>query len=129
MEIQELMPMLCVRDLAASEDFYRRVGFAVEFSEPHIALLRNGVRGLYLVTESSPTVDKPGVSLFPLADPSRVAAVIVLRVADCRQTHEELVSRGVRFLTPPHEPPWGGWRCFAPDPDGYLLEFEEAPQP
>lgn len=117
--------MLCVRDLAASEEFYRRVGFTVESSEPYIALLRHSGCGLYLVTEGGPTPDKPGVSLLPLADPSRVAALIVLRVSDCRQAHQELSGRGVRFLTPPHEPPWGGWRCFAPDPDGYLLEFEE----
>lgn len=28
-------------------------------------------------------------------------------------------------LTPPHSPPWGGLRCFAKDPDGYLIELEE----
>lgn len=128
MEVHELVPMLCVRDLAVSEDFYRRVGFTVETREPHIALLRIEGRGLYLITESSPTGDKPDVYLLPLADPSRVAAMIVLRVADCAAAYEELSARGVLFLTPPKQPPWGGWRCFAPDPDGYLLEFEQPPE-
>jgi hypothetical protein len=32
---------------------------------------------------------------------------------------------GVEFLTPPKSPPWGGWRCFAHDPDSYLVEIED----
>lgn len=112
-------------DLALSADFYRRVGFTVESTEPHIALLRIDGRGLYLFTESSPTEDKPGVTLAPLPDTGRVPALIVVRVSDCLQAYEELSGRGVQFLTPPHQPPWGGWRCFAPDPDGYLLEVEQ----
>lgn len=126
MEIREIVPMLCVRDLAASSAFYRQVGFTVEDAEEHIALLRLGGQGLYLVTGSAPTVDKPGVTLAPPPDTARVPAEIVVRVSDCRAAHQELSGRGVRFLTPPHQPPWGGWRCFAPDPDGYLLEIEQA---
>lgn len=128
MEILEIVPMLCVRDLAASTDFYRRVGFTVESAEEHIALLRVGGQGLYLITESPPTVDKPAVTLAPPAGPERVPAEIVVRVPDCAVAHRELSERGVRFLTPPQQPPWGGWRCFAPDPDGYLLEIEQPPE-
>lgn len=31
----------------------------------------------------------------------------------------------LKLLTPPKSPPWGGWRCFAHDPDGYLVEIED----
>jgi predicted enzyme related to lactoylglutathione lyase len=47
-------------------------------------------------------------------------------VEDCRAAHEELTKRGLEFLTPPLSPPWGGWRCFLQDPDGYVVEIEQA---
>jgi hypothetical protein len=31
----------------------------------------------------------------------------------------------ILVLTPPKQPRWGGWRCFAHDPDGYLIEVED----
>jgi len=52
---------------------------------------------------------------------------LVFEVADVHAEHAALRARGLRFLTPPMEPPWGGWRCFAQDPDGYLIEIEQPP--
>jgi hypothetical protein len=46
-------------------------------------------------------------------------------VENCQAAYEELRSRGVEFLTPPMQPAWGGSRCFAHDPDGYLIELED----
>lgn len=54
--------------------------------------------------------------------------LIILEVRDCAAAHAELTERGVEFLTPPHEPPWGGLRCFARDSDGYLVEVEQPPE-
>jgi catechol 2,3-dioxygenase-like lactoylglutathione lyase family enzyme len=48
-------------------------------------------------------------------------------VKDCAKAYDELRTLGVEFLTPPQRPPWGGWRCFTRDPDGYLIEIEEPP--
>jgi catechol 2,3-dioxygenase-like lactoylglutathione lyase family enzyme len=31
----------------------------------------------------------------------------------------------VLFFSEPQAPPWGGLRCFARDPDGYLIEIEQ----
>ena len=42
-----------------------------------------------------------------------------------REAYDTLSARGVSFLTEPYSPPWGGHRCFAVDPDGYLIELEE----
>ena len=39
--------------------------------------------------------------------------------------YEQLREEGVEFLAEPFSPPWGGARCFAVDPDGYLVELEE----
>jgi catechol 2,3-dioxygenase-like lactoylglutathione lyase family enzyme len=124
----QLATMLCVRDLERSLAYYRDLlGFEVLESEEHVALLSLDGGLLYLFLESPPTADKPGVHLSP-PDPSVNGSVIlVLRVPDCRSTYDELRGRGVEFLTPPTEPPWGGWRCFAHDPDGFLVEVEEPP--
>ena len=69
--------------------------------------------------------DRPGVSMVAPADPSRLAAILVLEVEDCLGAHRELSAAGVRFLAEPHSPPWGGHRCFAVDPDGNLVELEQ----
>jgi predicted enzyme related to lactoylglutathione lyase len=59
------------------------------------------------------------------ADPSRLAAILVLEVTDCLAAYDELRAAGVEFLAEPYSPPWGGHRCFAIDPDRNLIELEE----
>lgn len=51
---------------------------------------------------------------------------IVLKVADCRATFEELRSRGVEFPQPPKEYPWGTAATFQ-DPDGNLFSLSQPP--
>ncbi len=92
----------------------------------HLRLLqRNGI-SLYLVTESAPTEDKPGVTLAPPADASRPTVNLIFHVKDVRATYQALQAGGLKFLTPPYQPSWGGWRVFAQDPDGHLIEIEQA---
>jgi catechol 2,3-dioxygenase-like lactoylglutathione lyase family enzyme len=127
-QVVDTATMLAVRDLRRSVAFYRdSLGFAVKLRRATIALLeRDGLR-LYLVTESPPTADRPGVTLAPPPDPERTSVNLVLRVRDARRAHAELERRGVLFLAPPTAPPWGGLRCFTRDPDGYLIEIEQPP--
>lgn len=54
------------------------------------------------------------------------APPIVLRVADCRKTHQELRSRGVEFPQAPVEYPWGIAATFK-DPDGNLFSINQPP--
>jgi catechol 2,3-dioxygenase-like lactoylglutathione lyase family enzyme len=118
--------MLAVADLDRSVAFYRdRLGFEVREAHAGIVLLAHGPMLLYLAADSPPTPDKPGVSLSPPQDSDRTAVNLVFRVADCRAVYVALREAGVEFLTPPQSPPWGGWRCFGRDPDGYLFEFEQ----
>ena len=58
-------------------------------------------------------------------DRSRMNALLVLEVEDCMAAFGELRDEGVEFLAEPYSPPWGGHRCFAVDPDGYLVELEQ----
>ena len=118
--------MLTVRDLSASEAFYARYfGFRVTERIEHLRRLERPGVSIYLVTESPPTNDKPNVTLTPPHMNTKPPVNLVFRVADVRTTHRALVSRGLAFLAPPQQPPWGGWRCFAQDPDGYLIEIEQ----
>jgi catechol 2,3-dioxygenase-like lactoylglutathione lyase family enzyme len=121
-----ITPMAAVRDLGRSRAFYvDLLGFApVESGEGYVLLEKSGA-WLYLVSESPPTPDKPGVTLAAPPAGDRTPFNLVLRVADCRSAHAALAMRGAAFLAPPAQPPWGGWRCFLRDPDGYLVEIEE----
>ncbi len=122
MRLVSLATMLCVGDVERSTAWYRdKLGFEVLKQEPEIALLRIDSGLVYLFAESAPTEDKPSEHLVP--KPGGV--ILVLTVEDCREAYDELTERGVEFLTPPKSPPWGGWRCFAHDPDGYLVEIED----
>lgn len=118
----KLATMLCVADVQRSVAWYRdKLGFEVVEEDTEIALPRIDSGFVYLFADSPPTEDKPDVHLVP--KPGGV--VLVLMVEDCRALYEQLVERGVEFLTPPIQPSWGGWRCFAQDPDGYLVEVED----
>ena len=119
--------MLAVRDAERSVSFYRDVLGFEQLEYPHIPLLRRGNLQLFLVEESPPTDDRPGIALVPPANADWMPVNLVFEVADVHAEHAALSARGLRFLTPPMDPPWGGWRCFAQDPDGYLIEIEQPP--
>ena len=54
------------------------------------------------------------------------APPIVIRVTDGRQVYEELKARGVEFLQPLTEQPWGISATFR-DPDGNLFSINQPP--
>jgi catechol 2,3-dioxygenase-like lactoylglutathione lyase family enzyme len=127
-EVTRAGAILAVADFERSLAFYRdRLGFAVEATydePPYATLVRAGAR-LSLAEQGHAAEDRPGVELAAPADSSRLAAMLVLEVADCLGAHRELSAAGVPFLAEPYSPPWGGHRCFAVDPDGNLIELEQ----
>jgi catechol 2,3-dioxygenase-like lactoylglutathione lyase family enzyme len=123
--------ILAVADVGAAAAWYRdKLGFTVEatFEDPAYAILSLAGARLSLAEQGHPAADRPGVELEAPVDPTRLQANLVLEVSDCRGAHAALRARGVRFLTEPFSPPWGGARVFAVDPDGYLVELEELPR-
>jgi catechol 2,3-dioxygenase-like lactoylglutathione lyase family enzyme len=120
--------ILAVSDVEASVGFYRdRLGFEVEatYDDPPYATLTVAGTRLSLAEQGHEAEDRPGVLMTAPQDRSRLQAVLVLEVSDCRGAYEELKADGVEFLAEPYSPPWGGARCFAVDPDGYLVELEQ----
>jgi catechol 2,3-dioxygenase-like lactoylglutathione lyase family enzyme len=120
--------ILAVSDFERSLRFYRdSLGLTVEATyedPPYATLVAAGTR-ISLAEQGHPAPDRPGVAMAAPADPSKLAAILVLEVADCLAAHRELSAAGVAFLADPYSPPWGGHRCFALDPDGNLIELEE----
>ena len=120
--------ILAVSDVSQSLAFYREsLGFEVVATyddPPYATLARAGMR-LSLAEQGHPAEDRPGVEMEAPTDPSRLAAILVLEVADCLAAYDTLRADGVPFLAEPYSPPWGGHRCFALDPDRNLIELEE----
>lgn len=119
--------ILAVADVDRAIAFYERLGFATEatYDDPPYATLTLAGARLSLAEQGHAAEDRPGVALEAPADRSRMNAVLVLEVEDCMSAHRDLSEAGVEFLAEPYSPPWGGHRCFAVDPDGYLVELEE----
>ena len=120
--------ILAVADVERSIAWYRdRLGFELEasFDDPPYAILALAGTRLSLAEQGHPAEDRPGVTMVAPQDRSRLQVALVLEVDDCRGAYEELGQAGVEFLAEPFSPPWGGARCFAVDPDGYLVELEE----
>jgi catechol 2,3-dioxygenase-like lactoylglutathione lyase family enzyme len=126
--IRRLGAILAVADVARSTAFYRdHMGFAVEatFDAPAYAILtRDGVR-LSLAEQGHEADDLAGVVPTAQTDGAQPAAMLVVEVPDCGAAHDALRADGVSFASDVYRPPWGGARCFARDPDGYLIEIEE----
>lgn len=120
--------ILAVADVERSVAFYRdRLGFELEASyddPPYATLALAGTR-LSLAEQGHAADDRPGVLMIAPEDGSRIQVALVLEVGDCARAYEELGAGGVEFLAKPFSPPWGGARCFAVDPDGYLVELEQ----
>jgi catechol 2,3-dioxygenase-like lactoylglutathione lyase family enzyme len=119
--------ILAVSDVGRSVAFYERLGFATEATyddPPYATMTLTGAR-LSLAEQGHAAEDRPGVALEAPADRSRMNALLVVEVEDCIAAYDELRSEGMEFLAEPYSPPWGGHRCFAVDPDGYLVELEQ----
>ena len=120
--------IIAVSDFERSVAFYRdAIGFELEalYDDPPYATLSCAGTRISLAEQGHPAEDRPGVTMSAPADPSALQVVLVLEMSGVGEAYESLSASGVRFLAEPYSPPWGGHRCFAIDPDGYLVELEE----
>jgi catechol 2,3-dioxygenase-like lactoylglutathione lyase family enzyme len=128
MDVSRAGAILAVADVQRSIAFYsERLGFEVEatYDDPPYATLACAGTRVSLAEQGHPAEDRPGVTMKAPADRSSLQVVLVLEMSGVREAYESLSASGVRFLAEPYSPPWGGHRCFAIDPDGYLVELEE----
>ncbi len=121
-------PLIAVSDLDVSVEFYTRaLGATVRLRLQHYALLEAGTQRLHLAVTACPPPDRPQIALAPASTPDSRPFLLVLQVRDCDSAAESIAALGAQVLGPPTVPPWGGERrCFALDPDGHLLELNQA---
>jgi catechol 2,3-dioxygenase-like lactoylglutathione lyase family enzyme len=128
MDVSRAGAILAVADVQRSIAFYTdALGFEVEatYDDPPYATLACAGTRVSLAEQGHPAEDRPGVTMNAPADRSSLQVVLVLEMSGVREAYESLSASGVPFLAEPYSPPWGGHRCFAIDPDGYLVELEE----
>ena len=118
-------PLLAVDDLTRSMSFWvGQVGAAVEVEWATYALLRIGAGRLHLAVTGDQPPDRSIRLVPPSGGEQHANGEVVIQVSDCLAVVTALLDRGVTFLGPAAEPPWGGEiRAFARDPDGHLLEI------
>jgi predicted enzyme related to lactoylglutathione lyase len=134
MEGKIMVVTLVVTNQTRSLDFFtEKVGFEKksDYTTP----------GGYRYVTVAPKGDGLEVALWEVgsaADPSQKevsknwspgrSPPIIIRVPDCRKSHHEMSARGVEFLQPPLEHPWGTSATFK-DPDGNLFSLNQPPGP
>ena len=122
----ELTTILVTSDIAKSKDFYvNTIGATLfrEYGGDSIVIQFLG-SWLLLVTQGGPTEDKPETYFKPPSDKNMVSHSFTIRVENCENSYETLVSKGVKFITPPVVN-GAETRCFFRDPDGHLFEISE----
>jgi catechol 2,3-dioxygenase-like lactoylglutathione lyase family enzyme len=104
-----LVVQLRVRDLAASREFYGRLGLAVQHEAPALGYLEMG--------NDLPIPFTVGLSAGAPEDLLRFTC------ADVRRLVEVATGRGLRFETAPARQEDGAWAALLRDPDGSGLLF------
>ena len=121
----EITSILVVKDPLRSKSFYiDQLGAKLHSEYGTSVVLKFLGHWMLLVEAGAPTADKPQTHLTPPQDIDHLSHCYTIRVKDCQKSYNTLVSRGVKFITPPHD--WGyELRCFFRDFDGHLFEISE----
>ena len=122
----ELTHILVVSNIHKSKEFYQNILGAEIYREygGSSCVLKFQGTWLLIVTEGSPTKDKPDTKFSVPTDINAVSHSMTIRVEDCKKSYEILKARGAEFITPPVD--WGSEiRCFFRDPDGHLFEISQ----
>ena len=119
---------LAVADVGRSVTFYtERLGFELDalYDDPPFAIVTRAGARLSFAEQGFEFPDRPGVAMTVPSDQSRPSVVMVLEVDDAAAIHQALKVEDPSAVSDAFEPPWGGFRFFVTDPDGYLVEIEQ----
>ena len=118
--------VLFVQDLAGCTAFYRdtfRLQYQGSDADASSFLLGDG---LYLILLSpSGTADLLGTQVNDLKIGGGPRGLLAASVADVDAAYEELKAKGVTFVRPPTDQPWGLRMAFFTDPEGNLWEINQ----
>lgn len=119
---------LAVADVGRSVAFYtQRLGFELDalYEDPPFAIVTRAGARLSFAQQGFEFPDRPGVAMTITSDASKPSVVMVLEVEDAASIHATLRAEDASVVSDSFEPPWGGFRFFVTDPDGYLVEIEQ----
>ena len=117
--------VLFVRDLARSLTFYRdTLGLEMKNSDPNsVAFLMEDRYLLLLEVSAAADLIPSEAKALKIEGGPRV--LLATGVEDVDAAYEELKARGVTFLRPPTNQPWGLRTAHFADPEGNLWEINQ----
>jgi lactoylglutathione lyase len=120
-----------VRDLARCMTFYRdTLGLQVATSDPNSVAFR--LENQYVLLLSLPAAaDLIRAEVTTLSSEGGPRVLLAAGVEDVDATYQELVAKGVTFVRPPTNQPWGLRTAHFADPEGNLWELNQSigPEP
>ena len=124
----KLMAMeLIVRDLATCTAFYRdTLGLQVRVSESTDDSISFQMDNVYFfLLEAKGAAQMVSSEPLDLQLQGSPRVLLAAGVEDVDATYQELMAKGVRFLRPPNDQPWGLRTAYFADPEGNLWEINQ----
>ena len=127
MKIMDSYPLITVRDMTASRDFFvKHFGFGVIFEADWVAMLGDPASGkiaLGLMTPDHPT-NPPGPETF-----DGKGMIVTIQVRDAAKASAALKAKGVHIFYDLHDEPWGQRRFTLTDPSGVIVDVVQQTHP
>src|SRR6185437_10309360 len=115
---------LAVANVKRSLAYYQTLGFKCTVNAaPNFAMLKLGEGSIGLLSQTQ--ARKSGAIKATARQKRNIH--VEISTDDLDRLYERLVAKGVKFHEPPHDEPWERSAC-AFDPDGYTVEFAQAPR-
>jgi lactoylglutathione lyase len=118
---------LIVRDLARCTAFYRdTLGLAVRESESTSDSISFQMDNVYFfLLEAGGAAQMVSSEPLDLSIAGGARVLLAAGVEDVDAAYEALSAKGVRFLRPPTDQPWGLRTAYFADPEGNLWEINQ----
>ena len=118
--------VLIVQDLEKCMLFYRdKLGLEVVFTDPVSVAFRMEGQDFALVEAAAivEMINEEAVSLHPGAGQK---VMLCADVEDADAVYQAFTSKGVEFIKPPIDQPWGWRTAYFADPEGRLWEIRQS---
>lgn len=127
MKIMDSYPLITVKDMRASRDFYvKHFGMQVIFEASWVAMLGDAESGkiaIGFMTPDHPT-NPPGPEVF-----DGKGMIVTIQVRNAAKACAALKAEGVHIFYDLKEEPWGQRRFTLHDPSGVVVDIVEQIEP